>query len=124
MLGLEVCSELLRGAADGLGTVVRNAGGDLGIPIDVLIARLRRSTMGRGVRSGATTPYHCVTANPGTPDSAIVGTSGAALARSALETASAFSLPARTCGCAETMLHRPRWTRPLIRSGAVGSMPL
>jgi hypothetical protein len=76
------------------------------------------------VRAGAMTPYHCVTAKPFTPDSAIVGTSGAALARSALVTASAFSRPARTCGCAETMLQKPTWTRPAIRSGPEGPIPL
>ena len=52
--------------------------------------------MAAGVRAGRNRPHHGATSNPGRPDSAIVGSSGAALTRSAVVTASPRAWPARS----------------------------
>src|SRR3954469_5990705 len=62
------------------------------------ISPFRRSTTEEGVRAGASTPNHVPPVKPVTPASSIVGTSGASGERLGVATASALSLPARTCG--------------------------
>ena len=54
----------------------------------------------------------------------MVGSSGAAAERLALVTASARSLPPRTCGMAEAMLPNIRLTCPASKSVSAGLLPL
>lgn len=51
-----------------------------------------------GVPAGASTPFHEVRSNPGTPASAMVGVSASAAERLRPDTASARICPALTCG--------------------------
>ncbi len=69
-------------------------------------------------------PCQLDTSNPGTPDSAMVGTSGAAAARFAVDTPSARSLPLFTCGSAGGMVLKTRCTRPETRSVMIAVAPL
>src|SRR5207247_7750468 len=62
------------------------------------VSACSRRTIAAGVLAGANTPYQVVIRYPGSPASSAVGTSGNAGRRPALETASARSLPERTCG--------------------------
>ena len=57
---------------------------------------LNRATMAGGVAAGANSPFQEPISNPGNPASAVVGTSGSAIARRGLATASAFSRPLLT----------------------------
>src|ERR1700686_3463664 len=59
------------------------------------------------VFAGTKKPNHENTSKPGTPDSAMVGISGAAATRSLVVTASPRKLPDRTCDTIESML---AWT--------------
>ena len=60
--------------------------------------RLSVVTIGAGVPAGARTPYQSVSSYPGTPASAMVGSSGNTGARVALVTPKARSLRDRMCG--------------------------
>src|SRR4051794_3495956 len=62
------------------------------------ISVLRRATIGFGMPAGPNTQNHEVISNPGTPDSAIVGTSGSAAERLLLDTAIARMRPTFTIG--------------------------
>src|SRR5256712_4839592 len=62
------------------------------------VAACRRSTIASGVAFGTIRPYQVPEKYSGMPASATVGTSGKAGDRVAPPTASARSLPARTCG--------------------------
>jgi len=59
---------------------------------------LSLATMSLGVAAGAATPIHALYSYPARPDSANVGTSGAAATRCLPVTARARSFPAFTCG--------------------------
>jgi hypothetical protein len=82
------------------------------------------STMSRGVPVGARIPNHDDASKPGTPASAIVGTSGNAGARFVEVTAIARSLPALMCGIAEGRLSNMICTWPPSRSVIAGAEPL
>src|SRR6185436_11693875 len=88
------------------------------------ISLYKRSSTGCGVPAGARMPHQLVTSKPGTPPSAIVGTSGMAGLRCAPLTPSAFSLPERTCGIICTRLPRFICTCPAITSVIAGPPPL
>ena len=62
-----------------------------------LALALRRSTMALGVPVGAKSPNQVTTSKPPTPASATVGTSGNAVQRVLLVTASSRTLPLLTC---------------------------
>src|SRR5688572_12665446 len=87
-------------------------------------SRYRRSSTGRGVPTGATMPHQLLTSKPGTPASAMVGTSGIAALRFALLTPSALSLPERMCGTICTRLPRLNCTWPAMVSVRAGPPPL
>src|SRR4029079_7266367 len=80
--------------------------------------------MGLGVPAGARTPNHDDASNPGSPDSASVGTSGSAAERSALVTASARNLPALMNESDDGRLSNINCTCPPIRSVSAGLLPL
>jgi NitT/TauT family transport system substrate-binding protein len=61
-------------------------------------ALLSFSTIAGGVPAGASIPHQLLASYPGTPDSAIVGTSGITGLRLAPPVPKALSLPALTCG--------------------------
>jgi hypothetical protein len=69
-----------------------------GVASHFAISALSFATMAAGVPAGARTPNHDYASYPGSPASAIVGTSGSAGARARDVTASARSLPALICG--------------------------
>src|SRR5882672_6989803 len=81
-------------------------------------------TTGRGVRAGATSPYHPSYSNPGNAASAIVGTSGSDARRSLVVTASACSRPLLTSGVAASTGDRKYWMRPDMVSVIASGVPL
>ena len=83
-----------------------------------------RSTIGAGTPFGAIRPCQRMTSNPGTPDSAMVGTSGSAGRRFALVTAMARSRPDFTCGSAVAVLLKKMSVWPEIVSVSAGPVPL
>src|SRR6218665_456646 len=85
---------------------------------------LRRAITSGGVPAGASRPFRAIAPEPGRPDSATVGSSGAAPERLALVTASALSLPAFTCGMAERMVSNISCAWPPITSVSAGALPL
>jgi len=74
-----------------------------GRAITLLMPALSLSTISFGVPAGAMTPWKAPSLNPGTPDSEIVGISGATVERFAPEVASARAFAAFTCGSMMTM---------------------
>src|SRR5437016_7537277 len=80
--------------------------------------------MSFGVPEGTTMLYQDVTSNPGKPDSASVGRSGAAAMRFELATPSATSLPALTCGNADGVPANIICTCPPTTAPTAGAMPL
>ena len=79
--------------------------------------------MADGVFGGPTMPNHATASNPGS-DSASVGVPGSEETRARLATASAFSLPERTCGSDTPRLSNIRSTCPPSRSASAGAVPL
>ncbi len=81
-----------------------------------------------GVPAGARMPCQAIASKPGYPLSAMVGRSGATGERSLLVTASAVSVPARTCASAETGSANTTCTCPADQVGdrkrrpAIGDM--
>ena len=69
-------------------------------------------------------PYHELVWYPGTPDSAMVGSSGARESRLLPETPRARSFPAFTCGRMATTLLNMISTCPPTRSVSAGESPL
>lgn len=67
------------------------------VPRMRMISVLSLATMSAGVPGGARIPCHDPVSNPGTPDSATVGTSGREDIRVAPETARSLRLPLFTC---------------------------
>ena len=61
---------------------------------------------------------------PGSPASAIVGSSGASFERCAVVTASAFSLPALTCAIALARLSNMNCVSPASSACVAGAPPL
>src|SRR5687767_9772183 len=84
----------------------------------------RRRTMSLGVPAGACIEYQAFVSYCGRPASAKVGTSGYSGERFGAESASALSLPPRTCGMAEAAVSSMACTRPAIRSTSAGPPPL
>ena len=87
-------------------------------------ARPSVSSTGAGVRAGATRPYQPTNETPGMPASAKVGTSGNCSMRRSPVTASARTLPARTCGAADETVSTPRSTSPPIMAVTSCALPL
>ena len=88
------------------------------------ISALRRDTNGCGVRAGSSTPNHGLTSYPGTPDSAIVGTSGKAAVRLRLVTPIGRRRPAFICVITDGMPVKVSCTWPLMVSVIAGVLPL
>ncbi|MNV13921.1 hypothetical protein D3C71_1045850 [compost metagenome] len=80
-------------------------------------------TISGGVPAGANTPNQAATSKPGTPDSAMVGISGANGTRLPVVTASPVSLPARTWGSSGGRLSKMESTCPPKRSATAGPLP-
>ena len=68
-------------------------------------------------------PYQALISTPGTPASAMVGTSGSCGLRAALKTASARTLPLLMCGITEDAVSKAICTWPPIRSTMAGPLP-
>ena len=81
------------------------------------------ASTGSGVFAGATRPYQDEASNPGTPCSAIVGTSGSADVRAAPAAPNARTLPVVTCGSTTGMRSKNICTWPPIRSFIAGPAP-
>ena len=79
---------------------------------------------GGGVFAGATSPNQAEASKPGTPDSAMVGTSGRALARFEPATATALMFLPLTCGSTAGMLSNMTGIWPATRSFIAGAAPL
>ena len=62
--------------------------------------------------------------NPGSPVSASVGSSGASAERFAVVTASAFNLPAFSCGVELARLSNMSWVSPASNACSAGAPPL
>jgi hypothetical protein len=88
------------------------------------ISRLSFSTISFGVLAGAKSPYHCTTSKPGTPLSAIVGSSGKSGDRFLPVTARPRSLPDLMCPLAATRLGNIIWVVPASVSVTAGPDPL
>ncbi len=69
-------------------------------------------------------PNQVKTSKPGTPDSLTVGTSGSALLRFAVVTASARNLPAWICGIDEPRPSKNTSTSPASSAMIAGPLPL
>jgi tripartite-type tricarboxylate transporter receptor subunit TctC len=74
--------------------------------------------------AGTKIPNQVLTSNPGRPDSAMVGSSGASGVRLAVVTASARTRPPFTCDRDEAKLSNMRSTRPATRSCIAPAAPL
>ena len=89
------------------------------------LARPAGATMpAGGVPAGAKNPYQVEMSNPGSPASAIVGSSGTKPERWAVVTASAFNLPALTCDIPEVAEPNIICTWLASRPMAAGPVPL
>ena len=88
------------------------------------ISWFRRATISFGMPAGPTKQYQLFAAKPGTPASAMVGTSGMPAWRASVVTPSTLSLPALTCGSADGGLAKLICTWPAIRSAMDGPPPL
>src|SRR6476469_915272 len=88
------------------------------------IAELSALTICRGVPAGAASVSHVYDSNPGSPDSAIVGTCGTTALRLALETPSARMRPDFICGSSAGIEPKSTSTCPPINSGTVNALPL
>ena len=77
-----------------------------------------------GVPAGATKPRKPPASNPGTPDSAMVGTSGRPSKRFADAMPSAFSFPDLMCGSSAATSANMMFTCPPSRSFTAGAAPL
>src|SRR5258706_435695 len=87
-------------------------------------AALSFATTSGGVPAGAWIDSQVATSKPGTPDSAMVGISGAPARRLPVETASAFNLPSRARLIAEPIPGIIIVMRPPITSATAGALPL
>jgi hypothetical protein len=94
------------------------------VPSARTISALSLATMSGGVPAGTITPNQVVRSNPGSPDSAMVGSSGTAGERASVVTASARSLPALTLGSALARLSNINCTCPESKSAIAGAAPL
>src|SRR5688572_10607384 len=84
----------------------------------------RRATISRDVPAGARSPFHPTASKSLSPSSCSVGTSGRTAMRARLVTASAWILPARTCGRSGGTLSNIIGICPAIRSAIAGAPPL
>ncbi|KAG0917341.1 hypothetical protein G6F32_016461 [Rhizopus arrhizus] len=89
----------------------------------LLMAAFTFSTISGGVPAGAKRPNQAATSKPSTPDSAMVGISGAKGTRAAVVTARPVSLPARTCGSSGGRLSKMESTCPPSKSATAGPLP-
>src|SRR6185369_3110731 len=94
------------------GYVVRSAGSGSA----VTVAALTFLMMSVGVLAGIHNEYQDDTSKPGTPDSAMVGSSGAVGNRCAVVTASPRSWPVRTVWSSEPAVLNMASTRPAMAS--------
>ena len=83
-----------------------------------------RVTISAGVPVGAIIPNQVLVSKPGMPDSAMVGSEGAAALRFALLMASACSLPELTYGSTDNVFANIICTWPAMRSVTAGGVPL
>ena len=90
----------------------------------LIISVLRRATMSLGVAAGASTPNQVPMLKSFRPASCSVGTSGSALERVAVVTASGRSLPALMCGSTGVMVSNDIRICLPSRSVAIGPLPL
>ena len=79
--------------------------------------------MSRGVSAGATRPNQPDVSKPGSANSAIVGRSGAALARFIPVEASAVILASSTCCSTVEAGEKNNWMRPATRSVTACGLP-
>ena len=79
--------------------------------------------MAIGTAAGMAMPYHDATSKSGTPCSCRVGTSGMVLARRAVETPSARSIPASTCWRDAGALSMANSTSPFSTAAIDGAVP-
>src|SRR4029077_19798309 len=89
----------------------------------LLIAALSLSTIGRRMPAGAITPVQVGARYPGTPASAIVGSSGTAGERASPLSPSARTLPSRAEGAIDWRASNMRSSCPAIRSVIAGAHP-
>src|SRR6476659_3681215 len=80
--------------------------------------------IGAGVPRGTTSEFHVFIWYPSSPLSAIVGTSGTAADRFAVETARTRSLPDAVGGTAADIPAKMEATSPAMRSVIAGELPL
>jgi len=88
------------------------------------VAVLIRATMSRGTPFGTIMPNQEETSYPFTPDSAIVGRSGAIAGRFEPVAPSAITLPDLMCGITAAMFANIACTCPPIRAGIAAPLPL
>src|ERR1044071_9912786 len=92
--------------------LARTSGSDSAVTVAALILAM----MSAGVLAGMNNAYHDDTSNPGTPDSAMVGSSGAVGNRRAVVTARPRSWPLRTVCSSEPVVLKIASTRPAMAS--------
>ena len=80
--------------------------------------------MSLGVCAGATTPNQALASNPGTPDSATLGTFGSGGKGSRVVVAMARSLPCCMYGKTAVAVWKPMSITPAIWSTSAGPAPL
>ena len=83
-----------------------------------------RETIAGGVPAGASRPISGAKSKPGTPSSAMVGTSGACGERRGTLIASSFTLPAFTCASIAGSAEKSIDTWPPRSAGTACPMPL
>src|SRR5262249_56021355 len=84
----------------------------------VTVAGVGEAMASRGVLGGTKSPYQDDTSKPGTPDSAMVGSSGAVGKRRSAVVASPRSCPERTVCSREPAVLNAESTRPAMASVA------
>ena len=84
----------------------------------------RSATISGGVPAGATIICQAADSKPAMPASCMVGTSGVAGERFAVDTASARSLPSRICGTTDGPSPNSTCSRPARRSVSAGGVAL
>ena len=87
------------------------------------VSVLSRASTSGGVPAGASSPIQASDSSCGKPSSATLGTSGASALRLSAVTASAFILPAFTCGSTPGMIANMAWMFPASISVTAGGKP-
>jgi hypothetical protein len=108
---------------DGTAPIAANPSRSSGCARIATTSAFSRSTMSRGVPAGATRPCQVSAAKPGSPASAMVGTSGSRAERSGVVTPSTRSRPPRSCGSAKAIGLIIAWTWSFSMSARAGGRP-